>query len=114
MTLPIQITFRNMETSATVESAIHEKAAKIDHLFAHITRCRVTVEQDHKHHQKGNLYRVAVDIKVPDDELVANRHPPQHHSHTDVMVAIRDAFDAVKKQLESYVDRHHGKVKRHA
>lgn len=113
MTLPIQVTFRNMDASPAVETVIREKAAKLEHLFSHITYFRVTVEQDHKHHHKGNLFRITVDIKVPNDELVVNRSPAEDHSHSDIMVAIRDAFDATKKQLDAYVDRLHRKVKKH-
>ena len=113
MTLPIQVTFRNMYASSAVENSIREKAAKLEHLFTHITYFRVTVEQDHKHHHKGNLFRITIDIKVPNDELVVNRSPAKDHSHSDIMVAIRDAFDATKKQLDAYVDRLHRKVKKH-
>jgi len=34
---------------------------------------------------------------------VIGREPTQHHAHEDVYVAIRDAFDAAKRQLEDYV-----------
>ena len=75
--------------------------------------CRVAVELHHRHHHQGNLFHVRVDLKVPDSEIVANREPSEHHAHEDVYVAIRDAFDAVRRQLEDYVRRRRGVVKEH-
>ena len=75
--------------------------------------CRVAVEAPHKHHHKGKLYHVRINITVPDKELVVSREPDQHHAHEDVYVAIRDAFDAMRRQLEDYARRRRGKVKRH-
>lgn len=113
MEQPLQITFRNMEPSPAVESNIREKVAKLEQFYDHIVSCRVVVEFDHKHHTKGNHFRVGVQLKVPDGDLVANRAPDQHHSHTDVFVAVRDAFDALKKQLDAYVAKRRGDVKVH-
>ena len=105
MKLPLQITFRNMDPSEAMETTIHEKAAKLDHYYDQIMSCRVMVETQHKHHQKGNRYHVRIDLKVPDGELVANREPDLHHSYEDAYVAIRDAFDSVRRQLEEYARR---------
>jgi ribosomal subunit interface protein len=113
MQIPLQITFHNIEHSDAVEAKIREKAQKLERFAEHITSCRVVVEAPHKHHHKGNLYTVAVDITLPGEEILANRHPDKHQAHQDVYVAMRDAFDAARRQLEDYVRRRRGKVKAH-
>jgi ribosomal subunit interface protein len=113
MQLPLQITFRNMQPSEAVEAKIRERAEKLDKYHDHIMSCRVVVEPHHKHHHMGNLYQVSVDVKVPDGELVANREPDEHHSYVDVYVAIRDAFDSMRRQLEDYARRRRNDVKTH-
>jgi len=113
MQLPLQITFRNLDRSPAIEADIEEKANKLDQFFEHIMRCRVVVEADHKHHQKGNLYHVRIDITVPGHELVVKRDPKEHQAHEDVYVAIRDAFDAAKRQLEDYARQIRGDMKTH-
>ncbi len=113
MKLPLQVVFRNMEPSSAVEAKIRERAEKLDVYCDDIMSCRVMVEARHRHHHQGNLYHVRVDLKVPDAELVASREPDEHHAHEDVYVAIRDAFDAVRRQLEDYVRRRRGQVKEH-
>ena len=41
--------------------------------------------------------------------LVAGRNPDKHAAHQDVYVAIRDAFKAVRRELQDYERRrrHH-------
>lgn len=114
MQIPLQITFRDMEPSEAVEASIRERAAKLDRFSSHIMSCRVVVESPHSHHHKGNLFNVRLDLTLPRGELLVNHeHHHKDHSHEDVYVAIRDAFDALKRQLEDYTRKQRGKVKHH-
>jgi ribosomal subunit interface protein len=111
--LPLQIAFRGMDTSEAVEARIRERAEGLERYDDRIVACRVVVERAHGHHRHGNHYHVRVDLTVPDAELVAGREPDEHHRYEDVYVAIRDAFDAVRRQLEDHVRRRRGAVKLH-
>lgn len=113
MKLPLQIAFHNMEPSEAIEKLVREKAAKLDQFYGGIMGCRVVVEAPHKHHERGNLYQVRIDVTVPNEEIVINREPSAHTDYKDLMVALRDAFDAARRQLEDYVRRHRGFVKTH-
>jgi ribosomal subunit interface protein len=113
MQLPLQITFRNLDRSEAIEARVRERAESLEKFFDHITSCRVVVEAHHKHHRHGNHYHVRVDVTVPNGEVVASREPDEHHAYTDVYVAIRDAFDAVRRQLEDYGRRERRQVKAH-
>ncbi len=114
MQLPLQVVFRNMDPSAAIEARIRERAASLEHYHDRIMSCRVAVELHHRHHHQGNLFHVRVDLKVPEGEIVASRAPAEHHAHEDVYVAIRDAFDAARRQLEDHARRRRGVVKEHA
>jgi len=113
MMVPLQITFRNMPPTEAIEANIREKAAKLDHFYDRITSCRVVVEVPHRRHHKGKLYHVRVDIKVPGWEVVINREPSKHSAHEDIYVAIQQAFDAARRQLQDYARRQRGGVKGH-
>ena len=113
MKLPLQITFRNMEPSAAMEQNIRERAEKLDLFYDQIMSCRVMVEAQHKHHHQGNTYHVRIDLKVPGEEIAVSRDPGKDHAHEDVYVAIRDAFDAARRQLEDYGRRQRVQVKAH-
>src|SRR5271165_6763920 len=114
MQLPLQITFRHMETSGAVAARIRERAEELARFFDRITSCRVVVECQHPRHQQGNLFRVRIDLKVPGREIVVGRDPEAHHAHEDAHVAVRDAFDAVRRLLEDYARDRRGDVKMHA
>ncbi len=114
MQIPLQITFRNMNPSAALEANIREKAEKLDQFYDQIMSCRIMVEAPHGHHHQGKLYQVRIDLTVPDGELlVTHEHHHKDHSHEDVYVAVRDAFAAMKRQLEDYARKRRGKVKKH-
>jgi ribosomal subunit interface protein len=109
MQIPLQITIRDIEHSEALEARIRSKAAKLDEFFSHIISCRVVVELPHKHHHQGKQFNVRIDIGVPGSEILVNRDHAE-----DVYVALRDAFDAAKRQLEDYARKVRGDVKTHA
>lgn len=108
MQIPLQITIRDMGHSDALETRIRSKAAKLDEFFDHITSCRVVVEMPHKHHNQGRKFNVRIDIGVPGTEIVVNREHDE-----DIYVALRDAFDAAKRQLEDYARKIRGDIKTH-
>ncbi len=113
MQIPVQVTFRHMSVPETVESQCWKEAEKLERYFDRITGCRVVIEQPHRHHRKGNLYQVRIDLTVPGSEIVVNREPPAHQADEDIQVAVREAFDTARRELEDYVRRMRGQVKPH-
>ena len=97
MKTPLQVTFRDIPHSDALETHVRDKAQKLEQLFSDIISCRVVVEQPAKHHQQGKLFNVRIDLGVPGSEIVVDKQPNE-----DVYVALRDAFDAAKRQLEDY------------
>jgi ribosomal subunit interface protein len=114
MPIPLQISFRNMEPSPAVEKRIRQKAAKLERFHDRIVGCTVVVEAPHRHHHKGKLYNVRVDISVPGKDVVVDRTKPTDHGHEDVYVAVRDAFDAAVRRVEDQSRKMRGSVKTHA
>lgn len=108
-----QITFRNMPVSQAVEAKILERAEALDRFFPNIVACHVVVESTARAHVKGKLYYLRVDLTVPGKTIVSKRHPDEHHAHEDIYVALRDAFDEARRQLEDYSHRLKGMVKKH-
>ncbi|MGD2053867.1 MAG: HPF/RaiA family ribosome-associated protein [Gammaproteobacteria bacterium] len=112
MQIPLQITFRDMEPSAAVETIVREKAEKLDR-FADIMSCNVVIEMINKHQHKGTMYKVTLDITLPGGEIAVSRDRGLDHSHEDIYVALRDSFDAARRQLQDYQRKKHQKVKSH-
>jgi ribosomal subunit interface protein len=102
-----------MDVSEALLADIEEKAEKLDRFSDHIMACRVVVDAPHQHHHQGSLYRISIDVTIPGGEVVASRTADEHHAHEDVYVAVRDAFNAIKRQLEDRVREQRHKVKQH-
>lgn len=114
MQVPLQITFHNLNRSEAIAAKIRGRAGELEKYCDNITACRVAVEALHKHHRHGNRYHVRIDVTVPGAGLVVSREPDVHHAYTDVYVAIRDAFDTMRRQLEDYARRRRRDIKAHA
>lgn len=113
MQVPLQITFRNIETSPAVEARVRERVEELERFHGRIISCRVVIEAPSQRRHEGGLYHVRVDLKIPGREIVVKRDPPEHHAHEDIYVAVRDCFDAVRRQLEDHARRGRGDVKTH-
>lgn len=113
MQVPLQITFRHMESSPALEARIRQRAQELEHFFDRITACHVTVESRHRQRQ-GNLFEVRVDLVLPGQEIVVGRDRGVNHAHEDAHVAVRDAFDALRRRLEDHARHSRGEVKLHA
>lgn len=105
---PVQITIKDTPSSVFLESHIQDKVEKLNQFVNKINSCRVVVGLAQKHKRQGKLFSVHIDLTVPGRELVVN-----HKVDEDIYVAIRDAFNALERQLEKYVARRKGLVKHH-
>ena len=105
MQVPVQVTFRDMPVSDAVEAACWDEAAKLERDFENIASCRIAVAESDRLGQKGHGFEIRIVLNVPGSELVVNREPPARDGDEDIMVAVREAFDAARRQLEEYLER---------
>jgi hypothetical protein len=75
--LPPQITLHGIGPSPAIERALRRKLAWLRRYYPRIMGCRVTVEAPHRHHRKGRLYRVRVEVTVPGGMDYARRQRGQ-------------------------------------
>jgi len=102
MQLPLQITVRHMDHWPAREARTRERAEELYQLCDRITSCHVIVEsQNHRHHQRGP-FENRIDLTVPGREIVASHDSGANYAHHDAHVAVRDAFDALRRRLEDY------------
>ena len=109
----LQITFRDFASSPGLEDNIRQRAQKLERFHEHIVGCHVMVESQHHHHRKGRLFHVRIEVTVPTGEIVVSHDAHDQHAHEDVYVALRDAFDAARRQLDEHAHRLRGEVKHH-
>jgi len=135
MGIPLQITFKNMQTSDAIESKVHSLVQKLESLGKGITNCHVLIDAPHRHHRKGHRYNVRIHIAAPGGSIDVGKEPtlvaaaplrtekellPCKHihgrlaAHADIQVALRDAFDTARRKLKTYLSNRRGEVKLHS
>lgn len=64
MPVPLQITFRDFDSSDAVKARVEEEAEKLGRYYPRIVSARVVLEQPHKHKAKGNTFHVGIYIDL--------------------------------------------------
>lgn len=114
MQIPVEIAWHNMDPAPHVEKRVNARVERLEQFFDRIMGCHVVVEAPHQRHQQGNQYEVRLSLTLPGGELAVNRNPGNVNAHTDVLVAVRDAFDAMERQLRRWKEEHKGRPEVHA
>lgn len=127
----LQITFRNVEPSATVEDWIRDEVKKLETFYNQIISCRVVVDVPHSHQKKGSSYRIRIRLTLPGGEVAVERQADSGARvrqmretkmrksleaklpHKELRLAIDDAFRTAGRRLEDYSRRQRGSVKAH-
>ena len=112
MSFALHIAFRNMDASDAAEALIRQRAAELEHFAQRISACRVVVDCVHRQNHVGRLYQVHIVLTVPGGTVMVNREATNNHVHDDLQVAIRDAFEAARRQLQGRLRRMEGAEKR--
>jgi cold shock CspA family protein/ribosome-associated translation inhibitor RaiA len=114
MAIPVEIVFRNMDRARRVEERVEHEVEKLGRYHDRVMSVHVVVEAPHAKQHSGNVYHVAIHVTVPPGETISVTHAGRlTHAHEDVLVAVRDAFRAARRQLQDHGRRHDGRVKRH-
>jgi ribosome-associated translation inhibitor RaiA len=111
VTIPVQITFRHMESSPAVETRVRELADHLGTFSDKIHSCRVVVDSPHRHHHQGKVFNVKVQLAIPGEDVVVDMERPDRDGHEDVYVVLRDAFDAARRQLQQRMSSLRGEPK---
>ena len=132
MQLPPTVTFRGFPVSPALEADIRARIDKLEMYCGSIMGCRVLVELASRHREAGNRFHVRIDLTVPGEEVVVSHEASLHGAAKDIdiesaskgdepdperkhaHVAVREAFDIARRQLQDYARRQRGIVKRPA
>lgn len=97
----ITITFPRKKPDPLIETEIRKRVVKLDALCPGIISCHVVADIPHRHHQRGNNFRVKIDIKVRRDEIAVARDGPQR----DIRLVLRQAFDVARRRLQAHASQ---------
>jgi ribosomal subunit interface protein len=109
--MPLEIAWHGTERSDRLENRIRDRVDKMHRYFKHINSVHVVVEVPHRSDHANKAYRLRIETRVPGDELVVSHEPGSRAQHHDPYIAVRDAFDAMDRQLEQFSQTVRGDVK---
>lgn len=93
----LQTVFHGINRSPAVEAAVAEKYQALLRFDNRLGPCRVTVTQEG--HQTMGAFTVRIDLVASGQPIIVNR------THMDVMGALNEAFDTVRRSVKEEADK---------
>ena len=106
---PLEIIWHEMDPLPHVEDRVRDRVGRLEKFFDRIIGIHVVIEEAHHRHRVGNQYEVRLEVTVPGNVLTVNRKPGDVNAHADPLVAVRDAFEAMERQLRKWKEQHSGR-----
>jgi ribosome-associated translation inhibitor RaiA len=108
MDFPVRFTTRTLDLSAADEERVRKSFTRLARYHDRIISAHVTLEGPGAHHRSGGPYRVKATIKIPRREIIVDRQEGEA-----LMVTVRQACEAARRQLEDQARLVAGRVKEH-
>lgn len=106
MQVPLEVTYRGVEKSDAIDTLIDEKVEKLEEVCDYINSCHIAIEKPHDRPSHGSPYRVRLDITVPPGhEIIAENNQSEGDQYQPLNAAVREAFDAARRQLRKLAKR---------
>lgn len=89
----IQITFRSIPYSSTIEYHIKKHFNKLSRIYTKINNCKVVIDAEQKNRQTGKLFSINIYMTIPGHEIVCKKQ------NQNIYLAIRHGFNGIDKLL---------------
>lgn len=110
-----QIVFEHMPPDERVKDLVNEELTKLEQFFGRITSAHIYVSAPPDARPRQELYRANLRLLLPGGHQVVISHDPDKFRYKEnAATAVRDAFDAARRQLQDQVGVMDGKVKQHS
>lgn len=93
------ITWRNLDSSPSLEGLVHDRIAELDGLDPRIVSCDVVIEAPQKRRASGREIAVLLKVAVPGPDIVVERRVARSSAGEDAVLAVNRAFDAARQML---------------
>jgi hypothetical protein len=115
MERPLQIAFKNVDSSASLEALIRERVQRLHRFHPNITGARVVVEIPHRSPEGAKPpLGITAEIDVPGrGPVIAKGEQERREAKGDNSAIVNRVFEAVERQLEQIMAIRKGEVKLH-
>lgn len=97
--MPVQVTFRDMPVSDTVEAMCWKKVGELERDFDRLLRCHVTIVESRRAQPQGTLYDVRIELSLPGRDIAVTREHATDLVDEDIIAAVHEAFGLLRRQL---------------
>ena len=113
MDIPLELSFRNTDSSPAVEARVRERVARLEQFFSHLTSCRVTIGAPPRKGGGSQVFQVTIEMGVPRKGELVVKNDDRDERHKDVYMALGETFDTAERRLRKFAERMEGKANRH-
>lgn len=100
MSSPMTLAFRHIDHSAALEARARELGQRLQRYGERITQCHMTLEGSHGAQHGDAPFLVKIDLAVPGAQIHADSLQIDGARNKDIYLALRDAFNNAKRQLQ--------------
>ncbi len=94
-----EISFPDFDSSDAVRKIIEGYLTKIEKIYNRVVSCHVAVRAPHMRSRR-HIYHINIHLEIPGEDIIVNQEPEKNLAHSDIHIAIRDAFKALSRQLK--------------
>ena len=95
----VTFTFRRIERTGALDARVREIAERLRRCDDRITQCHISVAAGSDDRIDDPSVAVKIHVSVPGAQVHAESVQPDGTRHTDVFLALRDAYDSALRQL---------------
>ena len=94
------ISYNNVDSSSAVENLVRRRIGALEKRFVPIIGCEVTMDAAQSMTRNGRLFRVGVNLDLPDPDLSVSRQYAEGSAQDDLILAVNRAFGVVEKVIK--------------
>ncbi|MFJ5487862.1 HPF/RaiA family ribosome-associated protein [Hansschlegelia beijingensis] len=115
MDVPLEIAFKNLQTSEALEQLIRDRVARLEQSHPRLMSCRVVVETPYRSAAGGKQpLGITIEVTLPGTgSIVASDSQERRDSKGDETAFVTRAFKRLERQLEDETQIRRGEVKTH-
>jgi len=100
MQKPLQISFRNMDSSPHLEGVIRERVSRLERFFPRLIGCRVVIEMPSKSTNAKSPLAISIELDMPGrPTAIVKKSDDRRDAKGDSLAFITNAFEIAERQL---------------
>jgi ribosomal subunit interface protein len=93
----VDVTYRDLDSSAVLNQIISKKVEKLTRYSDQIIHSRVVLDAPHHHKHKGKQYRASIELDIKGHPIAIS------HDDESIHIAVRDAFVSAERKVKQLV-----------